>query len=308
MSLAPLIEKRGWIIAGAFALAAAILTIVLLNQERQRLASEAEEKLESFQENTVEVVFAKTDIASGRLISEDMIYTKLVAKNALPNDAATSIARVIDRTAATSFKKDSVITLGKLAWPTNSETTLAMKTPIGKRAITISVDNISALLGMIKPGDYVDALGLIPLPAEVEGKQSAQPATVPLFQNVLVLAVGSQLSASVQDEAGLRRKPAESPAPKDSAPLITLSLSPEEANILAFVQEQGKIRLILRSPGDATTQAVQPATWETVLKYLFPNIELEAKKEKEQEPKEDIPQVEIIRGFKREIVPLVQNK
>ena len=35
------------------------------------------------------------------------------------------------------------------------------------------------------------------------------------------------------------------------------------------------------------------------------NIELEAKKENEQEPKEDVPQVEIIRGFKREIVPLV---
>src|SRR3989338_8587333 len=225
----PLVEKRGLIIAGGFALAAAILTMVWLNQTQAKFKEEARSKLESIQENTVSVVFAKTEIHPGRLISEDMLYTRLVSKNNLPPEAVTSMARVIDRISKVPISKDTLISTDILAWPTTKETTLAMKTPIGKRAMTISVDNISALLGMIKPGDYVDVIGLIPLP--VEGKQSAQAATVPLFQNVLILAVGSQLGTAVEKEgtSGRRRQKAENKT-KKSAPLITLALSPEEAN------------------------------------------------------------------------------
>ena len=42
-SLMHLIERRGWLIAGAFALAAAILSWVMLSQEREKLADQAKE-------------------------------------------------------------------------------------------------------------------------------------------------------------------------------------------------------------------------------------------------------------------------
>ena len=310
-SLMPLIERRGWIVAGAFALAAAILSWVMLTSERKKLADQAEVRLESLKENTVDIVLAKVDISAGRLISEDMLYTQLIDKNSLPAEAATSVARVVDRVSTVPIKEKHIIPVDKLAWPTTRETTLAAKTPIGKRAMTIAVDNISSLLGMIKPGDYVDVIGVIPLPVEVDGKQAAEPATVPLFQNVLILSVGTELGVASEKESASRRKASES-APKESAaPLITLSLSPEEANILAFVKEQGKIQLILRSPGDAQTRPVQPTSWATVLKYLFPQIDLEAREKeagKKEEAKKEIPQVEIIRGFKKEVVPLSQSK
>ena len=164
---------------------------------------------------------------------------------------------------------------------------------------------------MIKPGDYVDVIGIIPLPVEVDGKQAAEPATVPLFQNVLILSVGTELGAASEKESTSRRKASEFTPKESAAPLITLSLSPEEANILAFVKEQGKIQLILRSPGDAQTRPVQPTSWATVLKYLFPQIDLEAMEKgsgKKEEVKKDIPQVEIVRGFKKEVVPLSQSK
>ena len=310
-SLMSLIERRGWIVAGAFALAAAILSWVMLSQERVRLANQAKQNLAAFQENTVDIVLAKVDIPSGKLISENMLYTQRVDKNSLPAEAATSVARVVDRISTVSIKEKYMIPVDKLVWPTTRETTLAAKTPIGKRAMTISVDNISSLLGMIKPGDYVDVIGIIPLPVEVDGKQAAEPATVPLFQNVLILSVGTELGAGSEKESASRRKASEFTPKESAAPLITLSLSPEEANILAFVKEQGKIQLILRSPGDAQTRPVQPTSWATVLKYLFPQIDLEAREKgsgKKEEVKKDIPQVEIVRGFKKEVVPLSQSK
>ena len=292
----PFIEKRGLIIASAFALAATILVVIWLNQEKQNLRRDAARNLENFQANTVEAVFAKTDIPRGRPITEDMLYTRFIAKESLPAEAVTSIARVVDRVVTESIRKDSLIPVDKLAWPTTQETTLAAKTPIGKRAMTISVDNISLLLGMIKPGDYVDVIALVPVPVQTqEGKQASQAAVMPLFQNVLVLAVGQETGAvSAQDS---RYKKEEK---KEISPLITVALSPQEASLIAFVQEQGKIRLILRSPADSQIQPVQPASWDTLFQYLMPQEEVSRKKDEPQA----VDYVEIYRGLNKERIPL----
>ena len=299
----PLLEKRGLIIAIASALIAVILAVTWLNQQQRRLAEDLNKKFGLLHTNVIDGIFAKADIPRGKIITEEMLYTRPMTKDSLPAAAATSIARVIDRVVTASIKKDSLISVDMIGWPTTRETTLAGKTPIGKRASTISVDNIASLSGMIKPGDYVDVIALILLPTQIEGKQSTQPATVPLFQNVLILAVGSQIGKDEEAGVGLskRRREGES-SRQDSAPLITLALSPEETNLLAFVQEQGKIRLVLRSPGDAKTESIPPASWETLFKHLFPNIDLTKPEVKEE------PRVEVIRGFKKETLPLRQSK
>lgn len=299
-----LVEKRGIIIAIIIAIAAAVSSILWLKNVQRNLERAAAQQLLETQANTTDAIYAKVDIPSDKVITEDMLFTRLVYKDKLPPGAATSIARVVGRVATSQLKKDSMISVDKLAWPTTKETSLAMRTPVGRRAMTIPVDNISSLMGMIRPGDYVDVIGLIALPVQIEGKQAAQPATVPLFQNVLVLAVGSQIGTIAEKESASQRRTQEAAPPKESAPLITLALTPEEANLLSFVQEQGKIRLVLRSPGDAKTQPVQLASWDTLLKYLFPNIDFMQKEEKKEA--KEVPTVEVIRGFKREMMP-IQN-
>jgi pilus assembly protein CpaB len=300
ISLAPLIEKRGIIIAVVVALIAAFLAVAWLNQQQRQLSSDLRAQYERMHANTVEAIYARTDIPQGKVIIEDMLYTKPVTKDSLPAGAVVSLARVIDRVATVTIKKDAMINTEMVGWPITPDTTLAMKTPIGKRAITISVDNISSLVGMIKPGDYVDVISSIAFPVVVDGKQSTQPAMVPLFQNVPVLAVGSQIGT---DAAAKKQRDDVAASKRESAPLITLALTPEEANLLAFVQEQGKIRLVLRSPGDARTQTAQPANWETLLKYLYPDLDMFKPAETKKEP----PRVEVIRGFKKEMVPLGQR-
>lgn len=298
-------EKKGLIISFAAALFVTILIVNWMRQEQKKYGDFAEKQFEHLQTNAVETVFAKTDIPQGKLITEDMVYVKFLQKDSVPPEAAPSIVRVIERVAIQPIKKDAIVMSNMVVWPTTTETTLAMKTPIGKRAITISVDNISSLVGMIKPGDYVDVVGLIPLPVQIEGKASAQPATVSLFQNVQVLAVGSHIGRVDTGGAG-RRKTDEVVSIKESTPLITLALGPEEANLLAFVQEQGKVRLVLRSPGDARIETLPPAGYEALLKHLYPNVDFSAKVK--EEVKKEIPQVEVIRGLKKEMMPLTQKK
>lgn len=283
-------QKRIPLIIGIIlGIIAIILTQQYLSQQRQLAIRTAQERLAQIQKDLVSVIVAKSNISSGAVIEAKDLEMQSVPSRALQPNVATSLERVIGMTAVVPISKGEQILLSKLVHQERA-TSLAMSTPIGKRAITIPVDNVSSLAGMIKPGDYVDVIGMVNFPVMQEGRQVMQTAILPLFQNVLVLAVGSQLAAGVL--------PGRREAPKEPSPLITLALSPQEANLIAFVSEQGKIRLVLRSPADSQVQPVIPASWDTLFQYLYP----EAKKEEipEEKPRE----VEIYRGLQREVLPL----
>jgi Flp pilus assembly protein CpaB len=112
-------------------------------------------------------------------------------------------------------------------------------------------------------------------------------ATLPLFQDVLVLAVGQEFTVIPG-----AKKDKEEKEEKTLANTITLALSPQETNLIAYVQEQGRIRLVLRSPGDTQIQPPIPGGWQTLFRTLFPRAY-------EPQPKADTApgrKVEIIRG------------
>jgi pilus assembly protein CpaB len=174
---------------------------------------------------------------------------------------------------------------------------LASVAPVGRRAISISVDNIAAVAGMVKPGDFVDVIVLISFPVQLaDGKQMTDTRLIPLFQNVEVLAVG-QSTVGAGRTAG-RYTQEEPKETKPQSPLITLSLTPKEAGILAYISETGKIRLILRNPQDSKMEPLEITSLESILRYLSP----------QQAEKQEIPKptnfVEIYRGLAKEKVPL----
>jgi Flp pilus assembly protein CpaB len=118
---------------------------------------------------------------------------------------------------------------------------------------------------------------------------------MPLFQNVQVIAVGQETNATPRITSAARYNKADA---KDVSSLVTVVLSPQEANIVSFVQEQSKIRLVLRSPADSKQEPVHPINWDTVFQYLMPQPETVI-----EEPK-PIPTVEIYRGLQKERIPL----
>lgn len=269
---------------------AAILGLIatfLVNVYIQQQAEEAKRGIIETQKNLSTVVIAIQDIPAGATISEGMVKEETVNVGMLQPRAATTLDRVLNKITVAPISKDEQILLNKLTVG-GQEFSLSAKIPAGKRAITIPVDNISSVGGMIRPGDHVDVVGIVPIPGiGPDGKQVNQMTNMPLFQNVLVLAVGQDFATA----AGTQKQAAVSP-------IITFALSPQEANLIAFVQEQGKIRLILRSPQDATVQPAVPATWDTLLRTVMPQAFQEAQKEA---PKANQKQVEIIRGLQREV-------
>lgn len=285
------------IIGVVLGLLAVFMTKVYMDQQRQSEREKAKQELARIQAHQAAVLVAKKDIPKGASIDETMLETKIFPEKYVQPQAVTSLDRIVGMITIAPISKEEQITLSKLSYAKGGG--LAEVTPIGKRAITISIDNISALAGMIKAGDYVDVLAMLPETVQtLEGKQSVQLTAISLFQNVLILAVGQETSATVKAS---RYKKEETAEKRESSPLITLALEPREASLIAYVQEVGKIRLTLRSPADSNVGAMQPANWNTLLEYLASKSPVKQETQEELKP---AGYVEIYRGAKKEQVPL----
>jgi pilus assembly protein CpaB len=289
----------------ALALAAIFMTKTYIDQQRQQVIEEAKKRIANIEQNIpknqIKVLIANKDIPKGTIITAESLSTNIIPEQYLQPQAVSTAERVLGMVAVLPISKGEQITLSKLVQPRQLGG-LAEGTPIGKRAITIAVDSLAGLGGMIKPGDYVDVIALLPVPVTTaEGKQVNQIAVMPLFQNVLILAVGQNTGSISAATAG--KKTQEGERRSENSSLITLALDPQEANLIAFVQEQGKLRLTLRSPADSqVVQPIQPASWDTLFRYLLPQQESRA----ETKDTAATGFVEIYRGLNKERVPLTK--
>jgi len=302
------IEKQKLILISGVVLGvvAILMTKVYLDQQRQEAEAQAKKSLVKMQANQTVVLVAKHDIPIGSVIESNMIDSSIVPNQFIQPQVATSIDRVLGMISLAPISKGEQISLSKLskARKEGGGSGLAGNTPAGKRAISIAVDNIASVSGMVMPGDYVDVIATLQVPVQgPNGQMASQVAVVPLFQNVLVLAVG-QNTGSVSKTGGRYDEKEAS-----SSGLITLALGPQEANLIAFVQEQGKMRLTLRSPADANVEPVVPASWDTLFQYIMPqqnNVEKAAAEAKAATAAVDTATeyVEVFRGLNKEKVSL----
>ncbi|MFM1987642.1 MAG: hypothetical protein RJA99_599 [Pseudomonadota bacterium] len=108
----------------------------------------------------------------------------------------------------------------------------------GIRAMTVAVDEVNSLSGMLQPGDRIDLL-LSVRPTGATG-QPLPEVTRTVMQGVTVLATGRQARPSALDDASGGR-------PYTS---ITVEVDPEQAQKLVVAQRSGKLTAVLRNPDD----------------------------------------------------------
>ena len=113
---------------------------------------------------------------------------------------------------------------------------LSVSIPPGMRAVSVGVDDVVAVAGFVTPGTMVDVM--------VTGMATGGAMTRTILEHVRVLAVGQQ----VQTESG---KP-------QTAPVVTLLVSPEDAERLTLASAEGKIHLSLRNTVDTTDANTPP--------------------------------------------------
>lgn len=306
---------------------------VYMNQQKKMFVKEAQETVYAIQQNQVSALVARGDIPTGATVDASMLESAILSKqqiapnavryfNELENKVTTRPIRMGEQLTTDMFRSTDVV-------EAQTQVSLSMLIPEGKRATSIAVDNISSIVGMLKPGDHVDVLGIINLIPQ--GKNAPEPMSIPLFQDVLILAIGEDYwLGEVKSESLMKKlfgltKELEKKSKTDTRnPLVTLALDPEETSVISYVQEHGKLRLVLRSPSDKTKQTTAPITMENFNKFLMargiipvpvapeeppvPVVEnapaLPTEEPKVEEPVIPKETVEIYRGMQKEVIEI----
>ena len=115
----------------------------------------------------------------------------------------------------------------------------------GKRALTVAVDTVSSMAGLLRPGDRVDLLATV--------RDNDRSVTVPLLTDVTLLATGAAV-----DEFGVENSTARYQT-------ITVSVSAEDAAKITHAQDVGRLSVVLRPPGDKSAAFTQPVTKNSLL-------------------------------------------
>ena len=143
--------------------------------------------------------------------------------------------------------------------PEMPASTLAIRTPPGKRALTVLIDSLSAVGGLVNPGDYVDIIAHLTIPPPPNTNLQSERVTTILFQNMQILAVGTNIQSAGSYEAQ-----------QGAGSLnVTFAVDPDEAGLLLFAQQNSKLQFVLRSPSETDMKTLQPASWEALAEYAM---------------------------------------
>jgi pilus assembly protein CpaB len=233
------------------------------------------------------IVIAATDISLGAKIEDMNVRVVQLPAADLPPRHFRQKSQVLGRGVIVPIAKGEYVLPEKLAGE-NAGSGLPALIPTGMRAVSVRVNEVIGVAGFVVPGTRVDVL----LTGSPSGSGGERTTTV--LENVAVIASGQRLERSVTGEA-------------QTAPVITLLVSPDDAQRLALAQSQGKIQLSLRNPLD-TKQQELPSVQENV---LYRGVSAPAKPmQHSKAPKQIVLtapapasgyQVEIYRGEKKDV-------
>ncbi len=236
-------------------------------------------------ERAVGVVVAANDIQVGIKLADHDVGMVTIPQSAVPPGFFSDKSKVLGRGAILPISKGEFILPSKLA-ALNAGGGLPSLIPPGMRAVSVRVNDVVSVAGFVQPGTRVDVLAT----GNEGGGGGRQTTTV--LENVAVIAVGKSLDRSASTDA-------------QTAPVITLLVSPDDAQKLALVSQEGRIQLSLRNPLD-TKKGGMSATRTSSL-YLGETPVATGPKPKARKLVAKAPaappapyQVEMIRGSKRD--------
>lgn len=183
----------------------------------------------------VDIVVAANDLQVGtKLEDRDLKLVNFPAES-LPEGVIHQKARAVGRGVLQPISRGEFILSSKLA--DKDVAGLPALIPPGMRAVSVRVNDVIAVAGFVLPGTRVDIL--------LTGNPGAggESVTTTVLENVAVLATGQKLERNAAGE------------PQNTA-VITLLVSPEDAQKLTLASQEGRIQLSLRNPLDTGQEKI----------------------------------------------------
>lgn len=174
-----------------------------------------------------QVVVAARDLPTGHLLGEDDVKLVNWPGDAAPAGYAQTIGEVVGRGVVAPVMTNEPLLEARLA-DRSGGGGLPIVIPEGMRATSVRVDDVIGVAGFVTVGTRVDVLLTVDEPSGVGS------ITKVVLQNVQVLATGQQAS----------RDPQGNPV---SATVLTVLVTPEDAEKLVQAAARGRIQLALRN-------------------------------------------------------------
>jgi pilus assembly protein CpaB len=196
-----------------------------------------------------QAVVAARPLTVGTMVTKDDV--KVVpwpAANQVPG-SFTEIEKVVNRGIIGSVAENEPLTEGKLA-AVGSGAGLPPTIPEGMRAISVRVNEVVGVAGFVIPGTRVDVMVTVRRP----GSDGTSQTRV-VLSNVTVLTAGTRFD---QERASAEGKPI-------PTSVVTLLLTPPDAEKMTLAAEEGRIMLALRNPLDTAPTQTEGAKFAALL-------------------------------------------
>jgi len=202
------------------------------------------------QERKVKVVVAAHDMPLGTLLRKSDLKLADYIERDVPKGAVFATNGAESRVLLVPMNANEPVLLSKLSSTTSVEGVSSTIDP-GYRAVSVPITDASGVAGLVMPSSRVDVLFTRP-------GSMAEATTSTILQNVKVLSTGRGTPTGTTPDPR---------APRSQ--VVTLLLTPADAQKLELAKNEGKVSLSLRNPLDSLEAAdSSPITTEA----LDPNI------------------------------------
>jgi pilus assembly protein CpaB len=239
------------------------------------------------------IVVATRDVRMGEMLAADQVRLQAWPADSPVFGAFTSVEEVVGRGAIRPLAENEPITLSKVAMP-GSGAGLPPMIPVGMRAQSVRVNDVIGVAGFVLPGSRVDVIVTIRAP---------NPTSRVAVENLEVASAGTAIDQELAESG-------------QAIPtsVVTLLVTPSQAEKLTLAQSQGEIMLALRNPLDAEEVETKGVRMANLLGEPDPppvRTRVGGQTRVVTPPPPPAPEpyrVEEIRGGDRKVVPLIIKK
>ena len=238
---------------------------------------------------TKRVVVANADLSLGSELRRDDLKTIEWPVSAVPEGAFEDANALIGRGLISSIVRHEPILPGKLS-SKEAGSGLPPIIPTGKRAMSVRVNEVIGVAGYVLPGTRVDVI------ATQASNRGEDMTSKVVLSNVQVLTAGTRVEHDTKENKPMQ------------VTVVTLVVTPEEAEKLTLASTEGKIQLALRNPLDLEspeTPGIRPGMLMGNVQQRPAQVARRASAPARTSAPvytEPAPTVEIIRGDKRQHV------
>ncbi|HUP90327.1 MAG TPA: Flp pilus assembly protein CpaB [Longimicrobiales bacterium] len=233
------------------ALAGLVLAVIGVSTAAVLRTSEVRAKRPTeTRQRTEAVVIAARDLAPGTTVSQADVKIAQWPANLMPSSPARSVDEVVGRGVVAPIYQGEPVMAGRLG-ANGAGAGLPVLLAAGERALSVRVDDVIGVAGFIQPGSHVDVL--------VSAREGGEPSANVVLQDVRVLATGQHLQPdTIRSE--------------QAAAVITLAVTPEQAELLTLAANEGRIQLALRHPLDSAPAKTTGASMAQLMRNAKPVV------------------------------------